>query len=53
MRYLLTNNCIIAAGGDNSQRLLAVLDYAKALRKTSTEVLRQRKIADEITLAAD
>jgi len=38
------------ASGDSDERV-GVLDYRKALRKISAEVLHRRRMADEMALA--
>ena len=45
-RYDLENMPVVAS--DDSNELAGVLDYRKALRKISAEVLHRRKAADEI-----
>ena len=45
-RYDLENMPVVA--GEDSDELVGVLDYRKALRKISAEVLHRRKMADEI-----
>jgi len=37
---------------EDSDKLVGVLDYSKAMRKISTEVLRRRKTVDEMAMAA-
>jgi len=49
-RYNLENMPVVA--GDESDELVGVLDYSKALRKISAEVLHRRRVADERALAA-
>ena len=49
-RYDLENLAVVASDSDN--RLVGMLDYHKAMRKISTEVLHRRQRADEIALAA-
>ena len=48
-RYDLENMPVVAS--DDSNELVGVLDYRKALRKISAEVLHRRKAADEMALA--
>ncbi len=48
-RYDLENMPVVA--GSDSDELVGVLDYRKALRKISAEVLHRRKVADEAALA--
>ena len=48
-RYDLQDIPVVA--GNQSDELVGVLDYSKTMRKISTEVLRRRKVADE--MAAD
>jgi len=45
-RYDLENIPVVAS--ESSDKLVGVLDYSKALRKISAEVLHRRKMADEI-----
>jgi len=49
-RYDLQNIPVVA--GSESDKLVGVLDYSKAMRKISTEVLHRRKMADEMAAAA-
>jgi len=49
-RYDLQNIPVVA--GSESDELVGVLDYSKAMRKISTEVLHRRKMADEMAAAA-
>ena len=49
-RYDLQNMPVVA--GSESDELVGVLDYSKAMRKISTEVLHRRKMADEMAAAA-
>jgi Kef-type K+ transport system membrane component KefB len=49
-RYDLQNMPVVAS--EESDKLVGVLDYSKAMRKISTEVLHRRKTADELALAA-
>ena len=48
-RYDLGNMPVVAS--DDSDELVGVLDYSKALRKISAEVLHRRKVADEMAPA--
>jgi Mg/Co/Ni transporter MgtE len=48
-QYHLENIPVIA--NEDSNELVGVLDYRKALRKISAEVLHRRKTADEMALA--
>ncbi len=48
-RYDLENMPVVA--GEESDKLVGVLDYRKTLRKISAEVLHRRKIADGTVLA--
>jgi CBS domain-containing protein len=48
-RYDLESMPVV--GGEDGERLVGVLDYRKALRKISAEVLRRRKQSDEMALA--
>ncbi|HUS72613.1 MAG TPA: cation:proton antiporter [Sedimentisphaerales bacterium] len=48
-RYNLENMPVVASG--DSDELVGVLDYRKALRKISAEVLHRRRMADEMALA--
>ena len=48
-RYDLGNMPVVASG--DSDELVGVLDYSKALRKISAEVLHRRKVADEMAPA--
>jgi Kef-type K+ transport system membrane component KefB len=48
-RYDLENLAVIASDSDG--RLVGMLDYRKAMRKISAEVLHRRRQADEIALA--
>ncbi|MGD9109720.1 MAG: cation:proton antiporter [Phycisphaerales bacterium] len=48
-RYDLENLAVVAS--DSDDRLVGMLDYRKAMRKISTEVLHRRRQADEIALA--
>ena len=48
-RYNLENIPVVTSGDNNE--LVGVLDYHKALRKISAEVLHRRRMADEIALA--
>jgi len=48
-RYDLQNMLVVA--GEESDKLVGVLDYSKAMRKISTEVLHRRKMADEMASA--
>lgn len=48
-RYNLED--IPVVGGDDSDKLVGVLDYRKVLRKISAEVLHRRKMADGIAVA--
>ncbi|MHC4075000.1 MAG: cation:proton antiporter domain-containing protein [Planctomycetota bacterium] len=50
-RYSLENIPVVAGKEDN--RLVGVLDKAKAMRKISAEVLHRRREADEMSLAVD
>ncbi len=47
-RYGLENMPVVA--GEDSDKLVGVLDYRKALRKISAEVLRRREMADTMAL---
>jgi len=49
-RYDLQNMAVVAS--EDSDKLVGVLDYSKAMRKISTEVLRRRKTVDEMAMAA-
>jgi len=49
-RYDLENMLVVA--GDDNDKLVGVLDYHKALRKISAEVLNRRRTADQMALAA-
>ncbi len=49
-RYDLQNIPVVA--GSESDELVGVLDYSKAMRKISTEVMHRRKMADEMAAAA-
>jgi Kef-type K+ transport system membrane component KefB len=49
-RYDLQNMPVVASS--ESDELVGVLDYSKAMRKISTEVLHRRKMADEMAAAA-
>jgi hypothetical protein len=48
-RYDLGNIPVVAS--KDSDELVGVLDYSKALRKISAEVLHRRKVADEMVAA--
>ncbi len=48
-RYDLENIPVVA--GDGSDKLVGVLDYHRALRKISAEILHRRTVADEMALA--
>ncbi|UCC23558.1 MAG: cation:proton antiporter [Planctomycetota bacterium] len=48
LRYDLESMPVVA--GDDSEKLVGVLDYRKTLRKISAEVLQRRKQADEVAL---
>ena len=48
-RYNVENMPVVT--GDGNDTLVGVLDYRKALRKISAEVLHRRKAADEMALA--
>ena len=49
-RYDLQNMAVVAS--EDSDKLVGVLDYSKAMRKISTEVLHRRKTVDEMAMAA-
>jgi Kef-type K+ transport system membrane component KefB len=49
-RYNVENMPVVTGDGDDT--LVGVLDYQKALRKISAEVLHRRKRADEMALAS-
>ena len=49
-RYDLNNMPVVA--DDSGDKLVGVLDCSRALRKISAEVLRRRKVADEMSAAA-
>ena len=49
-RYDLENMPVVA--GDDNDELVGVLDYRMVNRKISAEVLRRRKVADEMALAS-
>ena len=48
--YDLENMPVVA--GEDSDKLVGLLDYRKTLRKISAEVLHRRKMADEMAMAA-
>jgi len=48
-KYNIENMPVVAS--DESDELVGVLDYHKALRKISAEVLQKRKTADEMAMA--
>lgn len=47
-RYNLENMLVVEK--QDSDKLVGVLDYRKALRKISAEVLRRREMADTMAL---
>jgi Mg/Co/Ni transporter MgtE len=47
-RYNLENMPVVASGGNDE--LVGVLDYNKALRKISAEVLHRRRTAEEMAI---
>lgn len=49
-RYDLESIPVVA--GEDSDKLVGLLDYRKTLRKISAEVLHRRKMADEMAMAA-
>jgi predicted transcriptional regulator len=48
-RYSVENMPVVT--GDGNDTLVGVLDYSKALRKISAEVLHRRRLADEMVAA--
>lgn len=49
-KYNLENLAVV--GSNNDDRLVGMLDYRKAMRRISTEVLHRRRQADGVVLAA-
>ena len=41
---------VVVVAGENDDKLVGMLDYRKAMRQISAEVLRRRQQADQIAL---